>query len=91
MTHDPRADGSVITRFECEETFGAFNAASDWCEDNEISVGTMERHAPIGLLHGIGRYIGKWSKEPLKESFDGKMTSHNFRTGPVFVDMKRKP
>lgn len=76
--------------FEQTGTFKAYYAAEQWCRDNGISFGSMERGNPIGLMRG-DVWISKWSNMTKAEqaACHGTMTAKNgFRDGPVVVEMK---
>jgi hypothetical protein len=70
--------------------FEAFHAAEQWCRDNGISFGSMERGNPIGLMRGNWS-ISKWSNMTKKEQSEchGTMTAKaGFRSGPVTITME---
>jgi hypothetical protein len=76
--------------FESGTSFQAYYAAEQWCRDNGISLGSMERGNPIGLMRG-DFYISKWSNMTKAEqaACHGTMTAKNgFRDGPVVIEMK---
>lgn len=71
-------------------TFAAFCAAEQWCRDNKISYGSMERGNPIGLMRGDWA-ISKWTNMTKAEqrACDGIMTAKNgFREGPVVIEIE---
>lgn len=78
--------------FTGDTAFAAYYAAAEWCEENGISHGSMCCDEPIGLLYGE-HHIQKWRNIRTKdrETFDGLMTSEDFRNGPVQITITEKP
>lgn len=77
-----------IHRFESTgEDFSAVNAAEKWCQENGISVGPMQAHAPRGLMRGDVA-ISKWRNlsDEDKAALSGMMTG-SMRHGPVVVEV----
>lgn len=73
--------------FNEAEDWAAVRAAEKWCEENGISVGTMQAGSPRGLKRGV-HSIAKWrnlSKSDMK-LLDGQMTG-DMRNGPVYIDI----
>jgi hypothetical protein len=71
--------------FRNEGTFAAVGAAEDWCATYGLSVGSMERGMPRGIM--FGKYtISKWRNlnRSERESLHGTMTG-DMRNGPVIV------
>jgi hypothetical protein len=68
--------------------FQALYAAQAWCEQADISYGSLCRAKPVGLMRGeFG--IAKWkhiSAEQRKQ-LDGTITG-DFRNGPVTIEIK---
>lgn len=79
--------------FEHQGDFNAVNAAEQWCRENGISFGSMERGFPIGLMRG-DYFISKWTNMTLEEQSEchGTMTAPGgrFRNGPVVITMKEE-
>jgi hypothetical protein len=74
--------------FDQKGDFEAINAARQWCTDHNVSVGSMQRDDPMGLLYG-DYDIQKWrnlSKQEIKE-LDGTITGDK-RNGPVKIQIK---
>ncbi len=71
--------------------FAAVRAAEAWCEVRGISVGSMERDSPRGLLYG-DYAIAKWRNLTAGERFelDGTMVG-DMRRGPVKVELWHVP
>lgn len=65
--------------------FSACNAAEKWCKENGVSVGSMQRGDPRGLIRGDVS-IAKWRnlRQADKDALDGQMTG-DMRNGPVTV------
>lgn len=65
--------------------FAAAHAAEDWCAKYGLSVGSMERGSPRGILFG-DYAIAKWHnlRQADKDSLHGTMTG-DMRHGPVLV------
>jgi len=76
--------------FEGTNDFEAVNKAAAWCHEKGFSVGSMCRDEPIGLMYG-DYLVAKWKNMTPKErrTVDGKITSHNFRSGSVTVTVFR--
>jgi hypothetical protein len=74
--------------FEQKGDFQAVAAAEDWCRERGISVGSMERGNPRGLLRGDFA-IAKWRNLSVQEriDLDGAMTG-DMRNGPVIIRIK---
>lgn len=68
--------------------FEACREAEDWCTDRGISVGTVERGQPRGLLNE-DCCISKWPNLSGVErrQMDGTMTG-DMRHGPVTIELK---
>lgn len=68
--------------------FAAATAAEAWCAENGISVGTMQRHDPRGLLYG-DFHIQKWRnlRDFERRALSGQMNG-DMRNGPVTVRIK---
>lgn len=67
--------------------FAATRAAEDWCKAHGISVGTMQRGAPRGLL--VGDFdISKWRNMNRREiaALHGQLIGDG-RNGPVRVQL----
>ena len=66
--------------------FGAVSKAEKWCKENGISVGSMCRNEPIGLVEGSVS-IAKWRNIDREEyeRLDGLMLSEDFREGGVRI------
>ena len=77
--------------FEAETTFQALWDAEAWCAENGISYGSLCGQDPVGLLWGDFS-IAKWKNLTGKERHQvhGRMTSPNFRTGPVTIRIAEK-
>lgn len=78
----------VTERFAGDREFAAYYAACCWCDERGIAHGSMQAHAPIGLL--VGDYaIAKWRNLNAQErrALDGTMTG-DFRSGPVLVRVR---
>jgi len=77
--------------FTAEATFGALYAAENWCRDSGISTGSLCRDEPVCLMWGDS-YIAKWRNLTGRErnQCHGRMTSPNFRTGPVTIRIAEK-
>ena len=73
--------------FEGKEDFEAFGKAEDWCKENKISMGSMQRSDPIALMRGEWN-ISKWRNISATErkSLDGTLTGEK-RSGPVTIQM----
>lgn len=72
-----------ILQFESPETFGALEAAREWCRERGVSYGSTEGKSPIGLL--IGDYnISKWRNMTPREraQLDGHLEG-SARHGPI--------
>jgi len=70
--------------FDQQGEFKAFYAAELFCQNNDISCGTLGRDLPIGLMWGDVE-IAKWrnlSVEDIK-LLHGRMTSKDYRNGPI--------
>jgi hypothetical protein len=65
--------------------FAGFYAAEEWCKAHDISVGTMQREAPIGLMAGDFA-IAKWRNLSAAEirGLDGVLIGDK-RQGPITV------
>lgn len=74
--------------FENTGDFAAINAAEKWCADQGYTVGRMDGDNPIGIAKGVN-YISKWHNfQPGDtERLGGRITSRNFRDGPVTVTL----
>lgn len=71
--------------FNETEDWEAVKAAEKWCEENGISVGTMQAGSPRGLKRG-NHSIAKWrnlDKQDIK-LLDGTMTG-DMRNGPIYI------
>jgi hypothetical protein len=66
--------------------FDGFYAAEEWCKAHSISVGTMQREAPIGLMAGDFA-IAKWRNLSVEDirGLDGVLIGESKRDGPVTV------
>lgn len=76
--------------FTEQGTFAAVSAAEAWCRENGISVGSMQRGSPRGLMRGDCA-ISKWrnlSKSDRK-MLDGTMTG-DMRNGPVVIEISEQ-
>lgn len=71
--------------FDQAGDFSACDAAEQWCKENGVSVGSMQRGDPRGLMRGDVR-IAKWRNlgQADKDALDGQMTG-DMRNGPVTV------
>jgi len=71
--------------------FAAYNKACEWCKDNGISYGSMQRNCPIGLIRG-DVVISKWRNISPRdiEKLDGIMTGDK-RNGPVEISIVEAP
>ena len=79
MTH------STTITFHATGPFKAFAEAQEYCRQKGLSVGSMQRDAPIGLRYGDAN-IAKWqnlSDEDI-DNLDG-FISGDTRNGPVTV------
>jgi hypothetical protein len=78
----------IIKQFARLGNFNAMQDAEAWCEQNGISVGTMQGSSPRGLLYGDFA-ISKWRNldERNKFDLDGTMTG-DMRNGPVVVSIR---
>jgi hypothetical protein len=67
--------------------FEAWYAATSWCAYKGISVGSMCRHDPVGLMIG-DVLIAKWRNLTAKErsQLDGTITG-DFRNGPLTLQI----
>lgn len=65
----------------------AVKAAEAWCEENGISVGTMQSGSPRGIKRGK-HSISKWRNltNEDKKLLDGMMTG-DMRNGPVQIQL----
>lgn len=71
--------------FDADGTFGAVTNAQNFLKENGYSVGSMQRHAPIGVAKGDVD-ISKWRNlGPDVKDLDGVMVSDSFREGSVTV------
>lgn len=68
--------------------FEACREAEAWCENHNISVGSMERQQPRGLMAG-SYVIAKWNnlRPHERATLDGRMTG-DMRSGPVVIELK---
>lgn len=71
--------------FDNSGDFEAMRAAEAWCAKHGLSVGSMERWKPRGLLFG-DYAIAKWHnlRQADKDALHGTMTG-DMRNGPVTV------
>jgi hypothetical protein len=78
--------------FNQKGIFHALYAAQDWCTKNGISCGSLCGYDPVGLLYGHV-LIAKWRNltDTERSQLDGKMTSPDFRYGPVTIEIREKP
>ena len=76
-------------KFEGANTFEACRAAEDWCKKQGLSIGSMERGSPRGLMYG-DYIIAKWRNLSWEErrALDGAMVG-DMRNGPVCVELKQ--
>lgn len=73
--------------------FQALWNAQAWLEHQGFSYGSLCRNEPVALMRG-GVKVAKWRNLSVIErlKIDGKMTSPDFRNGPVMVEIyKLKP
>ena len=84
------SDSSQVIEFNQSGDFRACDAAVQWCRDHGISVGSMQRGSPRGLLYG-DYSIAKWRNLDSEEQadLDGVMTG-DMRNGPVKVTLYNK-
>lgn len=71
------------------EPFTAMHDAERWLKALGFSYGTLQRGAPIGILHGEWT-ISKWRNMTAAEQRElhGAITSADFREGPVIVGLR---
>lgn len=71
------------------EEWSAKDAADRHIESLGYSIGSMERHHPIGLMKG-DYLISKWTRMTPEEhsQLDGTMESSDWRNGSVTVNLK---
>jgi hypothetical protein len=76
--------------FTEQGTFQALFAAERWCIQRGVSYGSLCGDEPVALLQG-NHLIAKWRNLTGKEKgfIDGKMTSPDFREGPVTIEWFR--
>lgn len=82
----------IIQTFTGSSDFEANSAAEKWCREQGISYGSMQRDAPRGLMWG-DYDIPKWRNLDAEDvaGLDGRMTSADFRAGPITVSIREKP
>jgi hypothetical protein len=75
------------------DTFSGVRAAEDYIRQLGYSLGSMERHRPIGLLKGEGHYISKWTRMTDAEhnQLDGWLEGPDYREGDVTVVLRASP
>jgi hypothetical protein len=71
--------------------FEATNKAEQWCAEQGVSIGSMQRGAPRGLMRG-DFVIAKWRNLSDAEiaALDGRMIGDG-RNGPIHLRISRKP
>lgn len=83
----------IVTFIGGEKDFENCHEAEDFCRHHGISMGSMERGNPIGLLHGEGHYISKWTNMTMAEqrSCHGTMTAdaQGFRNGDITIRINK--
>jgi len=77
----------ITKNFNQSGDWEAVRAAEQWCEENGISVGTMQGSSPRGLKRGNFN-IAKWRNLNRDDIalMDGTMTG-NMRNGPVEIQL----
>jgi hypothetical protein len=82
----------ILTFFGTKD-FDALNSAQGWCRANGYSVGSLQAHAPIGIMRGTGLEIAKWRNlsSTDREQLDGYITATDveYRSGPVCVVIEK--
>ncbi len=75
----------MMLEFNKAGDFAAFRDAEKWCTDRGVSVGSMERDSPIGLMVGDVS-ISKWRNLSESERLElhGTITGDK-RNGPVYI------
>lgn len=91
-THIETTDKELILTFVADGDYKAYKMAQNWCEQSGYSYGSMQADAPTGLLKGNFE-IAKWRNMTQKErdALAGILDApgRTYRTGPVFVRIKR--
>jgi hypothetical protein len=80
---------ALVIRFDQTGDFAAINAARQWCRQNGVSFGPLDRFDVVGLM--VGDYaISKWHNmtEKEKKACDGTITG-DFRNGPLTLRISR--
>ncbi|EHL99334.1 hypothetical protein HMPREF9946_03096 [Acetobacteraceae bacterium AT-5844] len=74
-----------VIHFDGEAAFEAYDKARRWCRERGVSLGSMQRGAPTGLLLGDFS-IAKWRNLSVAEraALDGTIEG-DFRHGPVRI------
>lgn len=74
--------------FEVPGTFESLHAAQSWLEKQGFSYGSLCRDMPVGIMKGDWA-ISKWKNlsSEQRKMLHGKMTSDDFREGPVTVNI----
>lgn len=83
-----RDTNGMKKEFTGTDDFQAWHLACGWLKENGYSYGSMCRDMPIGILGG-DYLIAKWRNlnDAERKELDGVMTSPNFRSGPVMVEI----
>lgn len=91
-TAERLANGSIVFRHTGQEWSG-LDAAREWLQANGYSVGSMQRDAPIGFVHG-DCFVGKWRNlnKADREQLDGTITPRGglFRYSDAIVVFRAK-
>ena len=88
MTTDTTQEIKVV--FLQTGDFKALYAAEDWCHERGISMGSVQRGSPRGLMRGDFD-IEKWRNLSPSDRYalDGRMTG-DMRNGPVIINIKEE-
>lgn len=72
--------------------FSGHYAAVQWCHEHGVSSGSMCGAAPIALMRG-DYLVAKWRNLSPQErrTAHGLMTSPNWRSGDVTIEMREEP
>ncbi len=72
------------------QTFSAWYRAQEWCRQNGYSFGSLSRDMPVAVMRGPYDLPQKWKNMTEKERrfVDGKITSPDFREGPVTITLR---
>ena len=89
-TETQKVDVLLKVTFDQQGDFAAIDAARKWCADRGISVGSMQRDDPMGLMVG-DYFIAKWRNLNARErkQLDETITGDK-RNGPVLLTIKRE-